>query len=312
MPKYTFQAGAHFPNSLIDLTNYKDADNTVGPIIAQIKAYQESGDYDAAQQLITQHASTLKKYCFDSAAINKYVEELRNLEIYSKAHKQQIFYVPAEDEASIYADLQDVWIGSVGDPTSVIEMGDALEFQVLDGATYVGQDGKLHTGTMPNYGSVVTTIDPGESYPIPMGYHDGGGLITARTTAAQGGTGDLGTFEKNGRKGTSEHPIPVDGYSAVTFYVNVPTVMEGQINTVAKQTITISDLQHPINQFLIITGMSSTKSTKKETLLYWIKKSTGTDWTKKDGGTNGGIQNISGNSFSIKWSAETTFNYWAW
>lgn len=110
MIDYTHQAGAQFPDALITLTHYKDADNTVGSIIAQIKAFQESGDFDSAQALINQHAATLKQYVFDSSAINKYVEELRNLQIYTKSHKQQIFY--SASEPSAYITTNDVWIGN--------------------------------------------------------------------------------------------------------------------------------------------------------------------------------------------------------
>ena len=109
MADYTHQAGAQWPDELITLTDYKDADDTVGSLIAQIKAYQEAGNYEAAQALINQHSAELKQYVFDSAAINKYVEELRNLQIYAKVNKQQIFYQNTEPNTFIAKD--DVWIG---------------------------------------------------------------------------------------------------------------------------------------------------------------------------------------------------------
>lgn len=109
MIDYTHQAGAQWPEELITLTHYQDADNTVGTLIAQIKAYQEAGDFDSAQTLINDNIETLRPYVFDSSAINKYVEELRNLQIYTKSHKQQIFYSP--DEPSAYVTTGDIWVG---------------------------------------------------------------------------------------------------------------------------------------------------------------------------------------------------------
>lgn len=44
-------------------------------------------------------------------------------------------------------------------------------------------DGVLYTGTMRNYGAQEKTLDAGESYVIPKGYHNGNGKISAETLA---------------------------------------------------------------------------------------------------------------------------------
>lgn len=108
MARYTHIFDSQWPEETISLTHYRDADNSIGSILAQIKAAQESGNYTLAQQIIRDNASALQGYVIDSSAINKYVEEIRNLEIYTKTYKQQVFYQIAEPYS--YAEVGDVWI----------------------------------------------------------------------------------------------------------------------------------------------------------------------------------------------------------
>jgi len=46
-------------------------------------------------------------------------------------------------------------------------------------------NGRKITGTMPNNGSVSQTVDTGDIYTIPMGYHDGTGTVRANSLASQ-------------------------------------------------------------------------------------------------------------------------------
>lgn len=55
----------------------------------------------------------------------------------------------------------------------------ATSSDILSGKTAV-INGELVTGTMPNRGSVNTTIAAGGSYTIPQGYHSGSGRVTAQ------------------------------------------------------------------------------------------------------------------------------------
>lgn len=300
MPKYTYQAGAHWPKSLLDLTDYRDADNTVGILIAQIKSYQEAGDFDAAQELIRQNYDTLKHYTFSSGSINKYIEELRNLEIYTKSKKQQIFYEPTEEVASIYAVLQDVWIGNVGDSSTIEDKGNALDSQVLEGITYINQDGTLHTGTMRDYGAVDINLASGEIYQIPNGYHNGGGVVRATGASPSGGTVTLPTITVNGWKDN----IDVSGASFVQFRVDVPTIMTGS-KEMSSGTIS---LDREIQQFVYITGNDSSNNA-----LYsaWFKDIKG-KWQKKNSSDGNGITAVSGNIITIKYTKVHTLYYYAW
>lgn len=57
----------------------------------------------------------------------------------------------------------------------------AQKSHVLKGYTYVGNDtnDESGTGTMVNNGAVSKTLNPGENYTIPVGYHNGSGKVTA-------------------------------------------------------------------------------------------------------------------------------------
>ena len=110
MAGYTHEAGAVFPNGIISLTHYKNADSSVSSLIKQIKTYQEAGNYTAAQNLIDNNRNLLEPYIFDTADVNRYVEEIRNLEIYSKVSRQQIYYQNNMPSATLM-DKEDVWIG---------------------------------------------------------------------------------------------------------------------------------------------------------------------------------------------------------
>ena len=109
MANYTHIFDSQWPEELITLTDYKDADNVVGSLIQQIRAAQATGDYETAQEIIDTNINVLKRYVQDSSAINRYVEEIRNLEIYAKSHKQQIYYQRNDPED--YISENDVWIG---------------------------------------------------------------------------------------------------------------------------------------------------------------------------------------------------------
>lgn len=304
MPKYTYQAGAHWPLSLIDLTHYKDADNTVGELIAQIKAYQEAGDFDAAQAIITEHAAELKPYAFDSAAINKYVEEIRNLEIYTKSKKQQVFYAPTEEEASNFVILNDVWIGNIGDSSTIEDKGNAIDSQVLEGITYISSDGTLHTGTMKNNDAISVDLSTGETYKIPVGYHNGGGIITATGGSPSGGTITLPTFTTNGfKKG-----FDVSSASFVQFQVDVPTVMTGSMSVI-KGTNQIT-FERNIEEFIVIIGYNKTGGTSS--MYITAVKDVKQTWIKKSNDENYKITNLSGNTVSFKWNNASTVTYWAW
>ena len=73
--------------------------------------------------------------------------------------------------------------------------GNAQPADVLSGKTFSNADGIDKTGTMPNNGAVSQTLNGGQSYTIPAGFHNGSGTVTAAKgtiigsfTIAQGGS----------------------------------------------------------------------------------------------------------------------------
>lgn len=64
--------------------------------------------------------------------------------------------------------------------------GDASVSHVLAGKTFSSDvSGREKTGTMTNQGAVSKTLNCGETYTIPAGYHDGDGKVKANSLASQ-------------------------------------------------------------------------------------------------------------------------------
>ena len=69
---------------------------------------------------------------------------------------------------------------------SIRSNGTAGASQILNGWTaWSGK--KFTTGSMPNNGNVTKSLNCGQSYTIPLGYHAGGGKVTANSLASQTG-----------------------------------------------------------------------------------------------------------------------------
>ncbi len=63
--------------------------------------------------------------------------------------------------------------------------GTAVAADVLKGKTFSNSSDIEITGTMENRGAVNKTLNAGESYTIPAGYHNGSGKVTANSLASQ-------------------------------------------------------------------------------------------------------------------------------
>lgn len=77
---------------------------------------------------------------------------------------------------------------SSGYPELMIGMasfGSASADKVLKNQTFTSSNGLKITGTMENRGNVTSSLNCGQSYTIPQGYHAGGGKITANSLASQ-------------------------------------------------------------------------------------------------------------------------------
>lgn len=108
MASYTHEY-SDFPNTILTRHNFMDADNSIASIINQIKILQSEGKYSEAAAYINDHHETLGPYVLGSEYMNLIDEETRNLEIYTKSKKQQIYY--QNDEPDNEPDVNDVWLG---------------------------------------------------------------------------------------------------------------------------------------------------------------------------------------------------------
>ena len=57
--------------------------------------------------------------------------------------------------------------------------------KVLEGETFIGSDGEIHTGIMPNIGQQTATINASGRVNISKGYHDGTGYIQSNSMSKQ-------------------------------------------------------------------------------------------------------------------------------
>lgn len=71
--------------------------------------------------------------------------------------------------------------GGGGLSASKLALATAAADNVLAGKSFYAVDKTLKKGNMPNRGAVDTTINPGSSYTVPAGYHNGGGHVKAAT-----------------------------------------------------------------------------------------------------------------------------------
>lgn len=79
-----------------------------------------------------------------------------------------------------------ILMGSGGRGISSDELS-ATAGNVLTGKTYVGADTNdgIGTGIMPDRGAVSAELAAGGSYAVPEGFHNGSGIITAKSLASQ-------------------------------------------------------------------------------------------------------------------------------
>lgn len=96
------------PNQIMERHYFKDVDNSIAPLINQIKTLQQQGKYDKVNEIIQNNVENLSQYFIGSDYINAIDEETRNLEIFTLSKKQSIYFQTDEPEL---AEQSDVWIG---------------------------------------------------------------------------------------------------------------------------------------------------------------------------------------------------------
>ena len=103
-------------------------------------------------------------------------------------------------------------------------LGTATTGNVLSGTTFTSTNGIKLTGTMANIGAVSATINPGGSYTIPAGYHNGSGKVTANSVISAISSASVVTsyvVEKNETANTVKYSATVSpGIYVIYAYQN--------------------------------------------------------------------------------------------
>ena len=113
------------------------------------------------------------------AQLQQEIEELKQQIINKDIEIAELKKQVSEKEAKIQ-DLQN----QLNNLNSLLSQTNTTADKILTGyKAYSG--GKLLTGTMPNRGAVSSSLNCGQSYTIPAGYHNGSGKVTANSLASQ-------------------------------------------------------------------------------------------------------------------------------
>ena len=107
MSSYTNEY-SKLPQEILTLHHYKDVDDTVAPLVNQVKELQAQGKYNKVNEIIKSRPElNLQQYVFSAEDWNALEEETRNLEIMAKSKSQQIYYQTEEPDGGDC----NVWIG---------------------------------------------------------------------------------------------------------------------------------------------------------------------------------------------------------
>ena len=189
-------------------------------------------------------------------------------------------------------------------PTSLIN-GDATAANVLSGKTFFSDSYTAKTGTMTNNGAKTASLNCGDSYTIPAGYHNGSGKVTANSLASQtSATAAAAQIAKgytawvNGKKITGTR-----AQSTITSSTVMCTSLNGQ-QTVTK-TISYGATSATVPT-VTITSMKSTVDKAQSTLEYGISDVTKTNFkiTLKNGQAGNGYN---ANTVTAGWKAVGEF-----
>lgn len=116
MPDYTHEY-SNFPNSPITQKHYIDISDDIAEVVGQIESAKAAGDYVAAAQLVADHPE-LSNYNFSAQDVNRFVEEIRNTQIFTQSFRRSIQF---GGSAFTGDEIGDLWI--TGDLSSITGTG---------------------------------------------------------------------------------------------------------------------------------------------------------------------------------------------
>ena len=105
MASYSKIFGSQFPDSVMELTGFKDigdAGEYEKAIIQQFYSYMENNDYASASALLESNWNYLKPYYLGMETLNKIEEEIYNTQLYAKKNSVTVVSSssPSVDESS--------------------------------------------------------------------------------------------------------------------------------------------------------------------------------------------------------------------
>ncbi len=176
-------------------TNYQDdiLDTDENTLRKYTMIANEDGTYSFEDATVyTQEGSTYSASITNAqnAAINALSTKLSTLQSTFQGGLEQIadtltsLGVPtsaADSSEDFETNLATLASNKYAAGVSDTQVGTAVASQVLYGKTFTNSSGVGLTGTMTNRGAVSSTLIPGASYTIPSGYHNGSGVVTAKT-----------------------------------------------------------------------------------------------------------------------------------
>ena len=104
MANYSKVFGSQFPETVMELTEYKDIGDAPADIqllARQYYTYMENGNYSSASIILKENWNDLEQYYFSMDMLNKLEEELYNAQIYSLKSNAMIIDTK-EPDASTY------------------------------------------------------------------------------------------------------------------------------------------------------------------------------------------------------------------
>lgn len=100
---------SNFPLKKITRHNFKNVDDTIAPVINQIKSYQSQGLYAKAATIIQNNFDILSHYIVDAISYRTWEEEIYNTQIYARQKQQSIYFDESEEDVDCIEG--DVWVG---------------------------------------------------------------------------------------------------------------------------------------------------------------------------------------------------------
>lgn len=123
--------------------------------------------------------------------------------------------------------------GGGGLSNAKLAQATAADTDVLTGKKYYAGGKTIREGKMPNRGAVSEAIYPGDSYAIPIGYHNGSGSVTAKRSYKTVYLGQQTAYWTNFTYDVKSHYGSIyDKLSRSNFYT-VPYAWEGNSGDVA-------------------------------------------------------------------------------